>query len=122
MTAMTNDGNEQSLLEAPEATLEQLGLADAAFGSDFHPAYCAMDDGIDSVGGCWYLFEERPSFNPATLSWVSNGNAWEIGIDGTDDLRDTPVFQRRVKPEFSLVKIVKVATGEPRYSSFAYLE
>ena len=111
---------EQPISKMPEATLEQLGLGDANFGFPFEPRYCAMDDGLDRVGGCWHLFEERPSFDPITLSWQTTGNAWEAGIDDTEDLENTPSFQRRVKAGYSLVRIVPVATGEPRYNPLAY--
>ena len=38
---------DQSITNIPEATLEQLGLANANFGFPFEPQYCAMDDGIE---------------------------------------------------------------------------
>lgn len=112
---------EQSLLDIPEATLAQLDLADAKFGFAFEPLYCAMDDGMDRPGGCWHLFESRPSFDPVTLSWQSEGSAWEIGLDPSEDLHDTPEFQRRVKAGFSLVRVVKAATSMPQYHPLAYM-
>lgn len=114
----------QSLLEeAPiaEATLEQLGLANANFGFPFEPQYCAMDDGIDCPGGCWHLFEDLPTFDPDTLSWQNEGNAWQAGVDDSEDLHDTPEFQRWVKAEFSLVRVVKTAMTTPQYHPLAYM-
>ena len=112
---------EQSILDIPEATLEQLGLEGADFGFPFVPLYCAMDDGIDRPGGCWHLFEDRPTFDPVTLSWQNEGNAWEIGVDDDDDLNHTPVFQRWVKAGFSLVRVVEKAAAAPQYHESAYM-
>jgi|GEM_PF-4257273 len=105
----------------PEATLEQLGLANANFGFAFEPQYFAMDDGIDCPGGCWHLFEDLPSFDPVTLSWQNEGNAWESGVDDSEDLHYTPEFQRWVKAEFSLVRVVETATAAPQYHPLAYM-
>lgn len=113
--------SEESTTEIPEATLEQLGLAKANFGFPFEPRYCAMDDGIDCAGGCWHLFEDLPTFDPDTLSWLNEGNAWEIGVDDSDNLSDTPEFQRWVKAEHSLVRLVSVTTAEPKYHQHAYM-
>ena len=108
-------------IELPEATLLQLGVADPGFELPFKPLFCAMDDGFDRPGGCWYLFEDRPSFNTTTRFWDNEGNAWEIGLDDSEDLSDTPEFQRWVKPALSLVRIVEVATGQPQYHALAYV-
>jgi len=112
---------DQSITDIPEATLEQLGLAKANFGFPFEPQYCAMDDGIDCPGGCWHLFEDLPSFDPVTLSWQNEGNAWEVGVDDSEDLHDTPEFQRWVKAGFSLVRVVKAAAAAPQYHPLAYM-
>ncbi|WP_155007507.1 MULTISPECIES: hypothetical protein [Pseudomonas syringae group] len=112
---------DQSITDIPEATLEQLGLANANFGFPFEPQYCAMDDGIDCPAGCWHLFEDLPSFDPVTLSWKNDGNAWEVGVDDSEDLHDTPEFQRWVKAGFSLVRVVKHATAAPQYHPLAYM-
>jgi len=109
------------VLDIPLATLKQLDLHDAAFGDDFKPAYCAMDDGLDRPGGCWHLFEDRPSFDPLSLQWQSNGDSWEIGLDPSTDLHDTPEFQRWVKPGFSLVRIVQMTDIEPSYHPVAMM-
>ncbi|MCF6783726.1 hypothetical protein [Stutzerimonas stutzeri] len=106
--------------ETPKATLAQLQLENANFGFEFTPRFCAMDDGIDHPAGCWRLFEERPVFNPQTLSWESDGAEWEVGLDPTDDLRDTPAFQRWVKPGFSLLEVVEATDAEPAYHPLAY--
>lgn len=111
-----------SIRDLPEATLGQLGLRHAALGDAFKPAYCAMDDGIDGPGGCWHLFEELPTFDPVCLEWHSEGNTWEIGLDPSDDLCDTPEFQRWVKPGFSLVRIVEKADIGPRYHPLAMMD
>lgn len=105
----------------PEATLEQLGLANANFGFPFEPQYCAMDDGSDCPGRCWHLFEDLPTFDPVTLSWQNEGNAWEAGVDDSEDLHDIPEFQRWVKDDFSLVRVVKTATAAPQYHPLAYM-
>ena len=111
----------RSILDVTEATLEQLGLQNAAYG-DFRPAFCAMDDGIDRPGGCWHLFEEMPTYDPVGLEWQTEGNSWEIGLDPSDDLCDTPEFQRWVKPGYSLVRIVEKADIEPRYHALAMMD
>lgn len=123
----TAEAGEQELIQSrattdiPEATLEQLGLADANLGFPFLPQYCAMDDGIDCPGGCWHLFEDLPVFDPVQLSWQNEGNAWEIGVDDSEDLHHTPKFQRWVKAGYSLVRVVKIATAEPQYHPLAYM-
>lgn len=110
-----------SIRDVTEATLAQLDLQNAAYG-DFRPAFYAMDDGIDRPGGCWHLFEERPTFDPVSLEWQSEGDSWEVGLDPSDDLCDTPEFQRWVKPGFSLVCIVEKAQIEPRYHPLAMMD
>lgn len=108
-------------IELPEVTLAQLGLDSLDFEFPFKPLYCAMEDGIDRPGGCWFLFEDRPSFDTRSRLWNSEGNAWEIGLDDSENLTDTPVFQRWVKPALSLCRIVDVAIVEPRYHHLAYV-
>lgn len=112
----------RSISDVPEATLEQLDLKHAAFGDTFRPSYCAMDDGIDRPGGCWHLFEEQPTFDPVSLEWQSEGDIWEIGLDPSEDLCQTPAFQRWVKAGFSLVRIVDNAGSEPRYHPLAMMD
>jgi hypothetical protein len=108
-------------IELPEVTLAQLGLDTLGFELPFKPLYCAMEDGIDRPGGCWYLFEDRPSFDSRLRLWNNEGDAWEIGLDDSENLTDTPEFQRWVKPALSLCRIVDVATEAPRYHHLAYV-
>ncbi|MBX6653794.1 hypothetical protein ISF12_11120 [Pseudomonas aeruginosa] len=105
----------------PVATLAQLGLATANFGFVFAPKYCAMDDGLDCPGGVWHLFEKRPVYDPVRYCWVSDGLEWEAGGDDTDDLTDTPEFQRWVKPGFSLIEIVEANEKDPMFHPLAYM-
>lgn len=108
-------------IELPEVTLAQLGLDSLDFELPLKPLYCAMEDGIDRPGGCWFLFEDRPSFDTRLRIWSNEGDAWEIGLDDSENLTDTPEFQRWVKPALSLCRIVDVATVEPRYHHLAYV-
>jgi hypothetical protein len=110
------------ILDIPEVTLQQLDLHNAAYGDNFTPRYAAMDDGIDQPGGCWHLFELRPCFDPVSLEWQSEGDIWEIGLDPSDDLCDTPEFQRWVKPGYSLVRIVAETDTEPRHHPLAFMD
>lgn len=111
---------EISIRDTPKATLAHLQLEDAKFGFEFTPRYCAMDDGLDRPAGCWRLFEERPTFDPLHLCWRSDGAEWEAGLDATDDLRETPGFQRWVKAGFSLVEVVESTVTAPAYHPYAY--
>lgn len=107
-------------IDLPEATLWQLGVVDSAFELSFKPLYCAMD-GCGQPGGAWYLFEDRPTFNTTTRFWDTDGYGWQIAKDVTDDLSETPAFQRWVKPALSLMRIVVVTTGQPQYHPLAYM-
>lgn len=111
-----------SIFDIPEVTLHQLDLHNAAYGDNFTPRYAAMDDGIDRAGGCWHLFEKRPCFDPVSLEWQSDGASWEIGLDPSDDLCDTPEFQRWVKPGYSLVRIVEKTNIDPRHHPLAFMD
>lgn len=110
-----------SLTQIPEATLEQLDIQDAAFGEYLTPKFMAMYDGCDMPAGVWFVYDDMPVYNDNTGRWESDGLAYEIGIDTSDGLIDTPPFQRWVKPECSLIRIVEATDAAPQYHPDHYV-
>lgn len=106
----------------PEVTLKQLDLEGTVFQEYFSPSFIAMNVGNNQPGGAWYIYEDLPSYNPHSGEWESCGFARQVRCDCTEGLVDTPMFQRFIRAECSVMKIVEETEGEPGYPDDAYLQ
>lgn len=87
-------------MKSIQKSFTELLLTDVPFPSDFVPRFMAMD-----VDGCWHVFQQQPLFD-GHFWYVPNIEFYEIGIDESSDLRDTPEFARSISYKDSLFEIV----------------